>query len=115
MVVQNGRGHQVSSIVLLKGSNYPTRKLQCCMVLMREGLWSIFSGTEQAPPNDEAENITKFAARRDRAMALIVLSIEPSLLYLFGDPDDPIVVWQISVKRCGLISCSYGKGCILSS
>ena len=60
MVVQNGRGHQVSAIVLLKGSNYPTRKLQCRMVLMREGLWSIVSGTEQAPPNDEAENITKF-------------------------------------------------------
>ena len=28
-------------------------------------------------------------ARRDRALATIVLSIDPSLLYLIGDPDDP--------------------------
>ena len=102
------------SIVLLKGSNYPTWKLQCHMILMREGLWSIVSGTEQAQPNDEVENVAKFAARRDRALALIVLSIEPSLLYLLGDPDDPDD--HISFKRRhGLISCSYGKGCILSS
>jgi len=92
VVVQNVT-KSVSNI-LLKGSNYPTWKLQCHMVLMREGLWSIVSGTEQAPPNNEAENAAKFAARRDRALALIVLSIEPSLLYLLGDPDDPVVVWQ---------------------
>ena len=30
--------------------------------------------------------------RRDRA--IIVLSLEPSLLYLWGDPQDPAVVWQ---------------------
>ena len=80
------------SSVLFKGLNYPTWELQCRMVLMREGLWSIVSGTEQAPTNDEAENVAKFAACRDRALALIVLSIEPSLLYLLGDPDDPVVV-----------------------
>ena len=82
------------SIALLKGSNYPTWKLQCRMVLMREGLWSIVSGTEQAPANEEVESVAKFTARKDRALALIVLSIEPSLLYLLGDPDDPVVVWR---------------------
>ena len=61
-----------------------------------DSLWFIVSGTEQALPNDEAENVTKFAARRDRSLALIFLSIEPSLLYLLGDPDDPVVVWQIN-------------------
>ena len=100
------------SIALLKGSNYPTWKLQCRMVLMREGLWSIVSGTEQAPANEEVENVAKFAARRDRALALIVLSIDPSLLYLLGDPDDPVVVWRKLSDR-GRISCSYEKGCIL--
>lgn len=30
----------------------------------------------------------------DRALAIIVLSVEPSLLYLLGDPQDPAVVWQ---------------------
>ena len=63
------------------------------MVLMREGLWSIVSGTEQAPA-DEAENAAKFVARQDRALAPIVLSIEPSLQYLLGDPVDPVVVWR---------------------
>ena len=37
----------------------------------------------------------KFMARRDRALATIVLSVEPSLLYLIGDPvADPVAVWQ---------------------
>ena len=29
-----------------------------------------------------------------RALATIVLCLEPSLLYLIGDPDDPGVVWK---------------------
>ena len=82
------------SIVPIKGSNYPTWKLQCCMVLMKEGLWSIVNGTEQAPGGGDEEKLAKFSARRDRAVALIVLSIEPSLLYLLGDPDDPVAVWK---------------------
>ena len=42
----------------------------------------------------EADRREKFIARRDRALATIVLSIEPSLLYLIGDPEDSIVVWK---------------------
>ena len=80
------------SIVPLKGSNYPTWKLQCCMVLMKEGLWSIVNDIEQAPRGEDQEKLTKFAARKDRALALIVLSVEPALLYLLGDPDDPVAV-----------------------
>lgn len=33
-------------------------------------------------------------ARRDRGLAIVVLSVEPSLLYLIGDPEDPVVVWK---------------------
>ena len=33
-------------------------------------------------------------ARRDRTLPIIVLSVEPSLLYLIGDPEDPIIIWQ---------------------
>ena len=43
------------------------------MVLMKEGLWSIVSGTEQA--------CCDLAARRDRSSALIGLHIQPSLLH----------------------------------
>ena len=34
-----------------------------------------------------------FQARMDKALAIIVLSIEPSLLYLIGDPENPVSVW----------------------
>ena len=39
----------VSPVVLLNGSNYPTWKLQCRMMLMKTGLWSIVNGKEKAP------------------------------------------------------------------
>ena len=63
------------------------------MALIKEGLWSIVDGTETAPPENDADKYRKFAGRRNCALALIVLSIEPSLLYLIGDPDSPVTVW----------------------
>jgi len=36
-------------IFLLAKANYPTLKVQCCMMLVRDGLWGIVSGTETAP------------------------------------------------------------------
>ena len=36
----------------------------------------------------------QFVARRDRALAIIVLSVQLSLLYLIGDHEDPIIFWQ---------------------
>ena len=36
----------------------------------------------------------KFITRRDRAQAVIILSIDPSILYLIGDPTEPTVVWN---------------------
>ena len=64
------------------------------MALMKDGLWSIVSGSELPPDAAEADKYAKFVARRDRALAIVVLSIEPSLLYLIGDPEDPAIVWQ---------------------
>ena len=58
---------------------------------MKEGLWNV-EGTEAAP-GQENDRYAKFLARRDRALAIIVLSVEPSLLYLVGDPEDPAAVW----------------------
>ena len=31
---------------------------------------------------------------KDKALATIVLTVQPSLLYLIGDPEDPSEVWQ---------------------
>ena len=80
-------------IVPLNGRNYPTWKVQCRMALVRDGLWGIVSGSETAPSGEDADRLSKFTARRDRALATIVLAVEPSLLYLIGDPKDPVVVW----------------------
>ena len=83
------------SLVPLNGSNYPTWKVQCRMALIRDGVWGIVAGTETAPAEDGGgDRQAKFISRRDRALATIVLAIEPSLLYLIGDPEDPVTVWK---------------------
>lgn len=80
-------------IVPLTGANYCTWKIQCKMSLMRDGLWKIVSGEETAP-QEGTDAHAKFITRRDRALATIVLSVAPSLLYLLGDPTDPAAVWN---------------------
>ena len=62
---------------------------------MKDGLWGILNELEAAPAEDAtAEVKAKYQTRKDRALATIVLLIEPSLLYLLGDPSDPVVVWK---------------------
>ena len=82
-----------TTIVPLNASNYPTWKIQCKMALMKEGLWRIVTGEEVAPGSSASEQ-AKFAARKDRALATIVLSVDTTLLYLISDPQDPVVVWR---------------------
>ena len=84
------------SIVPLNEKNFATWKIQMKMTLMREQLWGIVSGTEVAPTGDAAtaEATGKFIKRGDRALSMIVLAIQPTLLYLVGDPTDPKVVYD---------------------
>ena len=82
-----------SGIIALNDSNYPTWKIQVGMALMKDGLWNMVNGKESAPGNDHADQ-EKLMTRRDKALTQIVLSIQPSLLYLLGDPEDPVVVWK---------------------
>ncbi len=81
-------------VVPLKGSNYPTWKVQIRMALMKDGLWRIVTVVtgEKTSPGNEAERV-KFDTRRDRALATVVLSVDTSLLYLIGEPEDPVVAW----------------------
>ena len=88
----SGLDVKTTSIIPLNGKNFPTWKVQCRMALMRDGVWGIVAKTEVSPSPDKAEDLAKFVARRDRALATIVLSVDPSLLYLLGDPQDPAVV-----------------------
>ena len=58
-------------VVPLNGSNYRTSKVQCRMALLKDGLWSIVSGSETAPALTEAEKYAKFVSCRDKALAFI--------------------------------------------
>ena len=83
------------SIVPLKGPNYATWKVQCTMALKKDGVWGIVSDTEEAPASDaDPKERERYAARRDKALATVVLSVDPCLLYLIGDPVDPVAVWK---------------------
>jgi len=82
------------SIVPLNGSNYPTWKIQRRMALMKDGLWSLVDRTEVVPPQAEVEKYAKYVTKKNKALAIVVLSIEPSLLYLLGDPQDSVIVWD---------------------
>ena len=82
-------------IVPLNGANYATWKIQCKMALIKEASWNIVNGSEVSPDPGADRNVyTKYVTRRDRALATIVLSVEPSLLYLLGDPEHPAIVWR---------------------
>ena len=78
-------------IVPLDGTNYATWKVQCKMTLMKEGVWNIVNGLEVLPEDQNAR--LKYYERRDKALAIIVLNVKTSLLYLLGDPVDPKEVW----------------------
>ena len=60
------------------------------MMLMKEGLWKIVTG-EETEPNDEGQR-AKFATRRDRALTTMVLSVDPSILNIIGNPENPVIV-----------------------
>ena len=52
-------------------------------------------GSEKCPDRTtEADKYTKFVGRRDRALAIIVLFVDPAVLYLIGDPEEPTTVWK---------------------
>ena len=60
-------------------------------LLIKGKLWGIVSRTEQFPGVKD-ENFPKFLTRKGKALATIVLSVETSLLYLLGKPEDPTEV-----------------------
>lgn len=59
------------------------------MALIRDGLWEHVQGTEEE--SDDRDLAIKYRARKNQALANIVLSVDTELLYLLGDedPTDP--------------------------
>ena len=81
------------NLVPLNGINYATWKVQCKMALIRDGVWNIVNGTEIVPNSRTEMGLhAKYLLRKDHTLAMIVLSLEPSLLYLIENLDDPGVV-----------------------
>ena len=93
MATASATGGNSMSIVQLNGSNYATWKIQCKMALKKDNLWGIVDGTETEPAEDNA-GYSKYVVRKDKALAIIVLAVDTTLLYLLGDPDDPKAVWD---------------------
>ena len=42
-----------------------------------------------------AAELAEFEIKRDKALATLVLTVDPSLLYLLGKPQDPKTVWDL--------------------
>ena len=105
----------VTAVVPFTSTNYPTWKVQCKMALMKGGLWKIVTGDEAAPTGGSESERAKFAASRDRALATVVLSVDTSLLYLIGNPEDPVAVWKKLAdqfeKRSGQHSWTCAANC----
>ena len=64
------------AVAPLNGSNNVTWKIQCKMA-----------------PLSTDPGYKRFVERRDKVLAIVVLSIDPTLLYLIGEPTDPKAVW----------------------
>ena len=83
-----------TEIVRLNGKNYATWKTQCRMLLLKEGLWEIVTGAEEAPADDAgADVIRQFKTRKNRALAIVTLAVETWLLYHIDDMTEPKDVW----------------------
>ena len=85
---------KVTTVVPLSGTNHSTWKVQCKMALIREGLWDIVTKKEVAPADETTKQYADFMARYNRALATIVLTVDPTLLYLLEEPDSPVTVWE---------------------
>ena len=83
-----------SSIVPLKETNYASWKIQCRMALIKENWFGIVMKKELAPSGENSSvELGKFEVRRNKALALIVLGMDPSLLHLVGKIEDPSELW----------------------
>ena len=83
---------KIMNLTVLNEKNYPTWKIQVKMHLIKDNLFGIVDGSENAPTS--TGDLVKYNMRRDRALAIIVLAIDPKFLYIIGDPVDPKIVWQ---------------------
>ena len=71
---------KMSTVVPRNGTNYSTWKVQCKMALVKEGLWNIVVEKEVAPTDNTTQEYANFMVRYNRALATIILTVDPALL-----------------------------------
>ncbi|KAK3888840.1 hypothetical protein Pcinc_007106 [Petrolisthes cinctipes] len=64
------------------------------MALIKEDVWSLVDGTEPLPDPTDTNKYSKYVLKKNKALAIVVLSVDPKLLYLLGEPEDPKEVWN---------------------
>ena len=87
-----------SHIIPLNERNFPTWKVQIKMHLIALELYNIIEEVETAPADMSSAEFRKLSNRRNKALATIVLAVEPKLLYLLGDHTDPVKVWKTLIN-----------------
>ncbi|MEN7973604.1 MAG: reverse transcriptase domain-containing protein, partial [Verrucomicrobiota bacterium] len=83
---------RASGVVPLSETNYSTWAIQVKGALLKDGVWDIVTGETAAPT--AAIELAKFRLDRNKALGIILLAIEPSLLGLLPDATDPKAVWD---------------------
>ena len=88
----------ICKLIKLNGDNHPARKLQLWMALIWDDLWDIMNSSEKPPVGEAAtaDARKKFMPCSNKALSMIVLSMEPELHYRIGrEPEDPVAVWKL--------------------
>lgn len=64
-------GREICRCCLTESSNYDTWKVQCRMILMKDGLWEFASRPEILPLQTVADKYSMFVNRRNKALVTI--------------------------------------------
>ena len=64
-------GREICRCCLNESSNYDTWKVQCRMILMKDGLWEFESRPEILPLQTVADKYSMFVNRRNKALVTI--------------------------------------------
>ena len=67
---KNG-GREICCWCFTESSNYDTWKVQCRMILMKDGLWEFASRPEILPLQTVADKYSMFVNRRNKALVTI--------------------------------------------
>ena len=79
---------------LVGGSNYATWTIQVKGTLKAKQVWKIVTGEQVLAPEADNNATAAFEILQCKAYAAIVQNIHPSVVYLVGQEDDPVVIWK---------------------